>query len=110
MKLLKLASVFMLAIALGACGGGGGNPGTNVNPELTVLAPSVVKLTPGSSQTYQISGGTSPYTAVSDNTSRVTAVVSGNTVVLSAVAIGDAIVAVFDTAGTKVSISVTVGL
>jgi hypothetical protein len=110
MNYLKLASGFMLAITLIACGDGGANPGTNVNPELKVIAPAIVKLIPGSTQSYEIVGGTPPYTAVSDNTSRVTSAVTGSTLALSAIAIGDAIVVIFDKAGTQISTSVTVGL
>lgn len=109
MKYLKLVSIFLFAIALSACGGGGGNPGTNVNPVLSTTAPEILKIVPGTTQNFSIMGGTTPYTATSSNIAVATASVSGSTLTVSGVSTGDAPVVLLDAAGTRINLAVTVG-
>ena len=109
MNYLKLISILLLAITLGACGGGGGNPGTNVNPVLSTTAPEILKIAPGTTQNFSIMGGTTPYTAVSDNIAVATAVASGSTLTVSGTSVGDALIKILDAAGTKINVAVTVG-
>jgi hypothetical protein len=58
--------------------------------------------------TYAISGGRSPYTAVSQNTSVVTAATSGSTLTLTPAASGGTTVVVTDVAGTQITLTVNV--
>ena len=109
MNYLKLASIFLLAIALSACGGGGGNPGTNVNPVLSTTAPEILQIAPGTTQNFSIMGGTTPYTAVSDNIAVATAGINGSTLSLSGVSAGAALIVVQDAAATRINVAVNVG-
>ncbi|MFZ6769106.1 beta strand repeat-containing protein [Undibacterium sp. Di26W] len=72
-------------------------------------APAAVTIAVGASPTYQIGGGTGPYTAASSNVAIATASVSGTTLTLTGVATGNAIIQVKDASGSPVSISVNVG-
>ncbi len=113
MKILKLiTAAFAVAITmlLAACGGGGGSPGANPNqPNLTTTAPSIVTLMPGTSGTYQVSGGVPPY-RVGNSEARIAAgTLDGTRLVISAYVAGNATVDLIDNTGAKITIGVAVG-
>ena len=72
-------------------------------------SPSAIALSVGQTRTFTISGGLAPYASSSSNAGVATTGVSGNVLTISAWASGNATVAVFDSTGTKIDISVTVG-
>jgi hypothetical protein len=77
-------------------------------PALTSTAPPTLTLLTGSSQTYPISGGLMPYSAVSSNPSVATASVSGSNVTISASGAGSANILLRDSLGTTITVAVTV--
>ena len=114
MKYFKYVVGLVLAVALAACGGGGGNPGTSsggagVPQPLVVAAPSVVTVAPGAAAVYAISGGQTPYSAVSDNTSITqVAVDQANNLTVGGVLEGTALVQVRDAKAALVALTVNV--
>lgn len=95
---------------------GGGNPisiavtvGSGSVNGLFTTAPASVTIAVASSPTYQIGGGTGPYSATSSNAAIATASVSGTTLTISGLATGNAIIQIKDASGTPVSIAVSVG-
>ena len=76
------------------------------------LYPSVdletVTVSIGGTQTITISGGKSPYTVSSDDTSVATALVNGNIVTVTGVAEGPATVTITDSNSNSVTVAVTV--
>ena len=116
MNLIRYFLVVVLAMFLSACGGGGGsagNPG-GVAPippvvnDLFTTAPGSLTTVVGAAQEFSISGGTSPYTAASDNATIATASINGSSLTIGGVASGIAGVLVRDARGASVAISVTV--
>jgi hypothetical protein len=123
-------SAVLLALSLGACGGGATNDDVRtqqadcaggsatacqqlgksapVAAALFTTAPSAITLASGGSATYTVGGGNIPYTATSSNTSVITTTVSGTALTISSIAAGPAQVAVVDSAGKTVAINVTV--
>lgn len=114
MKLLKYAMGLAVVVALTACGGGGGNPGTpsggsGVLQPLVVAAPSAVTVAPGAAAVYAISGGQTPYSAVSDNSSITqVAVDQANNLTVGGILEGTALVQVRDAKSALVSLTVNV--
>ncbi|MBC3920691.1 hypothetical protein H8L32_24715 [Undibacterium sp. CY18W] len=95
---------------------GGSNPitiavtvGSGTVNSLFTTAPAAVTIAVAASPTYQIGGGTGPYSATSSNAAIVTTSVSGTTLTITGVASGNATVQVKDAAGTPVAIVVSVG-
>lgn len=78
---------------------------------LFTTAPSAVTINPGSVGTYNVGGGTGPYTASSSKPSVATAGISSSGTSLSIIAstVGTAQISVFDSTGASVIIAVTVG-
>lgn len=102
-----------LVLTLAACGGGGGSAGLptgSTNPSnFLVNAPSDLTVSIGQSMTYSISGGKTPYAAVSTVPDVVRAVVDGQKLVVGGLSAGSAIVRVTpDGGGASHEISVTV--
>lgn len=111
-KMIRLFTAFFLIITLAACGGGGGSSGTSSGSGAAALfftAPSVLIIANGAASTYTVGGGSAPYTVSSSNVSVATATVSGATLTISGVAIGTAIITVFDAAGKSVNTNVSIG-
>ncbi|WP_212685608.1 beta strand repeat-containing protein [Undibacterium baiyunense] len=77
-------------------------------PLFTTASPSLV-VAPSTSPSFTIGGGRAPYRVSSSNASIVTATVSGTNLTLNGVAKGSGQVIVTDSAGTTVTINVTVG-
>ena len=109
---------FLMAVALIACGGGGGSPGTTSGSvpvtttpaALFTTAPSSIILASGATVNYQVSGGVAPYAVASDVVSLVSASISDSTLSITAIKGGAASVFVTDSKGTSVTISVSVSL
>ncbi len=83
-----------------------------VTPPITMFttAPANVNIANGSTVTYTITGGYTPYTVTSDDLSVVRATISGSTLTVSAVGGGKASLTIKDAAGgSTVVIAVTVG-
>lgn len=76
---------------------------------LFATVPSAVTLATGATASFTIAGGTPPYLQSSSNTGVATANVSGNSLTISGIANGTAQVSVFDSTGTNLKVSVTVG-
>ncbi len=101
-------SAVLLALSLGACGGGATNddirtqqadcaagsatacqllgksaPTTAAATALFTTAPSAITLASGGSATYTVGGGRAPYTATSGNTSVVTTTLSGTALTIN---------------------------
>lgn len=75
---------------------------------LFVTAPSTVSMAIGKQNSFTISGGKAPYTVSSGNTNVATASLLGSLITISSVASGSAQIAIFDAAGTSVSVNLTV--
>ena len=123
-------SAVLLALSLGACGGGATNDDVRtqqadcaggsatacqqlgksapVAAALFTTAPGAITLTSGGSATYTVGGGNLPYTATSSNTSVVTTTVSGTTLTISSKSAGSAQIALVDSTGKSVTINVTI--
>lgn len=114
MRFLSYLTTLLIIVLLSACGGGGGNPGTPsgggaVQQPLTIAAPSSVTVAPGAAAVYAISGGQTPYSAVSDNSSITqVAVDQANNLTVGGILEGTAKVQVRDAKSNLVEISVTV--
>lgn len=79
------------------------------NTALFTTSPSAITLKSGqTSTTFQISGGSDPYTVVSSNTNVVTASRNGSTFTVQGIAEGVAQVLVTDSVGNAVTVAVTV--
>lgn len=125
-------NIFALLMALGlnACGGGDSSDpaacasatpnlckplsaastsaGTvaTTDPALYTTSPSAITIPIGTTVTYTIGGGTSPYAAISSNTSVATATIAGSTLTISSVAQGTSQIAVVDATGQAVTTTV----
>ncbi|WMW81247.1 pilus assembly protein N-terminal domain-containing protein [Undibacterium cyanobacteriorum] len=78
--------------------------------DLYISAPATVAVGVGvSSQTYQVGGGSSIYSATSSNTQVATVSLTGSNFVITGVAVGTATVLVTDSTGASRPIIVTVG-
>ena len=119
MNLIRYFLVALLAMVLTACGGGGGsagNPGgiAPVAPVVPVAlplfttAPASLTTSVGAAQEFSITGGSSPYSVVSDDAAVVTAGVNGSKLTIGGIASGVAIVLIRDAVGAAVSVNVTV--
>jgi len=75
---------------------------------LFTTAPNAVTIAAGSSPSYAIHGGVAPYTATSSNTAVATVALSGTTYTVTGVTAGTATIALVDSSGAYVSLSVTV--
>jgi len=75
---------------------------------LFTTAPSLVTLGTKSNTTYSIGGGSTPYVVTSSNESVATVSQSGSNFTIHAVGIGSASVVIRDSAGTVVTVTVTV--
>ena len=75
---------------------------------LYTTAPSSFTVASASKTVYTVGGGTSPYTAVSDNTSIASVSLSGGSLEVSGVAIGKAMITIRDNAGSILTVSVSV--
>ncbi|MEB0137537.1 MULTISPECIES: hypothetical protein [unclassified Undibacterium] len=103
-----LMSLLVLSL-LTACGGGGGSPGaTSPKAPLYTTAAANVTILPGTSQSYIIGGGVSPY-FVSSSTGAATVTLTGNgtNMTINAVGTGSSQITVTDSAGTKLTINAT---
>lgn len=79
------------------------------NTALFTTSPSAITLKAGqTSTTFQISGGSDPYTVVSSNTNVATASRNGSTFTVQGIAEGVAQVLVTDSVGNAVTVAVTV--
>lgn len=74
-------------------------------------APSAVQISAGinNAPQYQISGGIAPYSVVSSATAVATVSLSGTTYTVTGIAAGTANIIITDSAGTKLTVAVTVG-
>ena len=75
---------------------------------LFTTAPVSLIMTPNSSASYSVKGGTPPYSASSGNISALTSSVAGETLRIDALAAGTGNVVIFDSTGKSVSITVVV--
>lgn len=75
---------------------------------LFTTAPSSITVAVGSSPVYAIGGGIAPYSATSSNASVATASISGSDLAVTGIALGTASILVRDSAGTVVTLAVTV--
>ena len=116
MNLIRYLLVVVLAMFLSACGGGGGsagNPGgvapaVPVVPPLLTTAPLSLITSVGAAQEFSITGGSSPYSVVSNDAAVVTAGVNGSKLTIGGIASGDALVLIRDAVGAAISVTVTV--
>jgi len=81
---------------------------TSVTPAFFVTAPATLNVAVGSTPSYAIGGGTSPYYASSSNIAAATVVLDGSLLTINGVASGLATITVVDTAGASRTIAVTV--
>lgn len=75
---------------------------------LFTTAPSNVSIAIGSSQTYEVGGGTGPYTATSSNVSVADAMLAGNGLKVTGITAGSATIVIRDSQGATVNVAVTV--
>lgn len=117
-RIVTVIAVSALAFGLSACGGGGGGTTDLVvnkpGVALFTTAPSTLTLDVDASAVYKIGGGGggtsfTTYSATSSNSDVLTAVVDGTNVTFKAIKPGSATVAIKDSAGASVSLTVTVG-
>jgi len=83
--------------------------GTGTPTPLFTTASATIVIAPSTSPSFTIGGGRAPYRVSSSNASIVTATVSGANLTLNGVAKGAGQVIVTDSAGSTVTINVTVG-
>ena len=119
MNLIRYFLVIVLAVFLSACGGGGGsagNPG-GIAPAVPVppvvlplftTAPESLTTAVGAAQEFSITGGSSPYSVVSNDAAVVTAGVNGSKLTIGGIASGTALILIRDAVGASVSVNVTV--
>lgn len=117
MRFLSYLTTFLIAGFLVACGGGGGSAGTSsgsASPSaappasLFTTAPATLTVGVGSAQEFTIGGGTSPYTAVSNNAAVAIAGVKDARLTLGGVINGTAEITIRDAAGASVIVSMIV--
>lgn len=119
MNLIRYFLVALLVTVLAACGGGGGSAGSpgGVAPDAPVVpvalplfttAPASLTTAVGAAQEFSITGGSSPYSVVSNDAAVVTAGVNGSRLTIGGIASGAAIVLIRDAIGATVSVNVTV--
>lgn len=117
MRYLSYLTTLLIAVLLTACGGGGGSAGTSsgsapspVSPPaaLFTTAPASLTVGVGAAQEFIIGGGTSPYTAVSNNASIAIAGVKDTRLTLGGVADGTAQITIRDAAGATVLVEMVV--
>lgn len=112
-KLFRII-MLMLAIALVACGGGGGSPGADPNQSFVTTAGDAITLPVGAVRDYQISGGVPPYRISNTNQGIATGSVNDNILTIRAVSAGFATssaissISVIDYRGSSTAIAVTV--
>jgi len=82
-------------------------PNTTTVP-LYTTAPSSVTVASASTTAYTVGGGTSPYTAVTDDTSIASVSLSGGSLAVTGVALGKANIRIRDSAGSILTLSVSV--
>ena len=116
-RFLSYLTTFLMIGLLAACGGGGGSAGTSPSsaspsvtfpPSLFTTAPGRLTVGVGSAQEFTIGGGTSPYTAVSNNAAVAIAGVKDTRLTLGGVVNGTAEITVRDAAGASVIVSMIV--
>ena len=113
-KLLKFCVLLLLTVFISACGGGGGNAsapsstGTTTTTALYSTAPDALAMSVGSAQEFTIAGGTSPYTAVSNDMGIAVAAVSSSKLTIGGVTSGEAKIQIRDGVGASISVPVTV--
>lgn len=81
----------------------------NTNVDLFVTAPSSLTIAPGLSSSYVIGGGRPAYFVSSSNAAVATVGINSNSFFISGIKAGTAQIIVIDSAGTAVTINVTVG-
>jgi hypothetical protein len=107
--LLGLAFVLGLAV-LASCGGGGGSPGLSSGTAIFSTAPATgLTVKVGSSQSYNVRGGSGNYQAITSNDQVATANVDGDTLFIYGNAAGTATISVVDTANKIYTVALTVG-
>ena len=107
-RLIQFALAMIIAILLGACGGGSGQVGLPSGVALFVSAPSGLTLAAPATASYAVGGGTPNYTASSSNKDVATVVVNGANITITAIAAGTASIAVTDAVGASVQLPLTV--
>lgn len=106
--LFSLMLLFVTGL-VASCGGGGGSAGATLGGQaLFTTAPSTLNIGIGSTQTYSVGGGQSPYTATSNNTNVVVPTLSGTSLTLSGASAGSGTVTIRDSAGATTAVAVTV--
>ena len=112
---IRLFAMFIAAMTLAACGGGGdGFPGVHTAPvgpatALYTTAPTGgVTIAAAGSGVYTVGGGTPGYSASTSNAAVATAALVDSTLTITGVSGGSATVEVRDAAGATVSVAVTV--
>lgn len=73
-----------------------------------INAPGTVNMVPGSSATYLLSGGTSPYSVVSSDVRIANGGIVGTALTVSAIAAGSATLQITDASGTSLTLTITV--
>ncbi|MFZ6798660.1 beta strand repeat-containing protein [Undibacterium sp. Di24W] len=81
----------------------------NTTVDLFVTAPSNLNLAPGFSNSFMIGGGSPAYFVSSSNTSIATVGINKNSFFVSGIKAGTAQIIIVDSAGTAVTVNVTVG-
>lgn len=84
------------------------NVGENTSATVSVNAPATLAMGSGTSASYQVSGGTAPY-SVSSSDARIASVsISGSTLTINAIKSGSVTLYLFDTNGVSTTITVNV--
>jgi hypothetical protein len=108
MRFLSYLVTLLFASLMAACGGGGGSPGTIVGPEaLAVNAPAALTQLVGTAQSFAITGGQAPFTALSNNELVARAGVTGGTLTIFTAGVGTATIVVRDAFGATVNVPLT---
>ena len=95
---------------LASCGGGGGSPGLSSGTAIFSTAPATgLTVKVGSSQSYNVRGGSGNYQAITSNDQVATANVDGDTLFIYGNAAGTATISVVDTANKIYTVALTVG-
>ena len=112
MRLISYLTMFLFAVLLSACGGGGGSPGLSSGPvsAFSVVAPAAVTLQVGLQQSYAIKGGVKPYSVLSNDPAIAVGWVGGDDALyVGTILAGRAIITVVDAKGSKFDLAVTSG-